>query len=189
MTDNINDVFGMSSSFVPGGESAVVRELRNQVMNMKRDIDNANFETWCYERFHASKIVEVAEREAELAKKSKKKEKKLQYNDALDGQKKYDVGSFVQDDLTSEIEAAKDHSEKVHACCMRTVCVLYMHCMCYSVYVCVRFPPPTSTHPHPAPIVLTTSSPSICLYSSTPLCSWWTLCEQCWRRLRPASTI
>jgi hypothetical protein len=153
MADNTNDFFGMSSSFAPGGVSAVVRELRNQVMGVKREIDNTNLETWCYERFHASKMVEVKEREEELAKKSKKKEKRLQYDDALDGQKKYDVGSFVQDDLTNEIEAAKGHSEKVRACCMLCICrmyVMYVHCTCSSAHVCVSTPL----------ILITSSSPS-----------------------------
>jgi hypothetical protein len=155
MADHTNDFFGMSSSFAPGGESAVVRELRNQVMGVKREIDNTNLETWCYERFHASKMVEVKEREEELAKKSKKKEKRLQYNDVLDGQKKYDVGSFVQDDLTNEIEAAKDHSEKVRACCVYIYGV-YVPCMCTAhanPHICVSTPL----------VLITSSSPSVYL--------------------------
>jgi len=43
-----------------------------------------------------------------MAKKSKRKEKKLVYKDTLSGQQKYDVSSFVQDDLDSEIEVMND---------------------------------------------------------------------------------
>ena len=47
---DLNDLFG-SSSVDMGGHTAVTRELQNRVNALRREIENVELETWCYERY------------------------------------------------------------------------------------------------------------------------------------------
>jgi hypothetical protein len=91
-----------------------VLELRNEVNAMRREIEKVNLETWCFERYHDKIQSQVQAKEEELKKKNtNKKEKKLVYKDELNGTQKYEIGSYVQDTMNTEIEEGRDHGEKL----------------------------------------------------------------------------